>query len=95
MAEELHNIEVRVRGMVQGVFFRAFTEQAARRLGIRGWVKNEPDGSVSALLQHEDEKALREMIAKLREGPEAASVESVDVKASEPARTLHSFELRH
>lgn len=65
---------VRVSGRVQGVYFRAWTQETARRLGIRGWVRNEPDGAVSALLQHQQRAQLEDMLERMRGGPTAAEV---------------------
>ena len=42
----LKQVHLIVRGRVQGVFFRAATQREARRLGLTGWVRNRPDGSV-------------------------------------------------
>ncbi|HRO12854.1 MAG TPA: acylphosphatase, partial [Amaricoccus sp.] len=49
MAEEIA-LRVRVTGRVQGVWYRGWTEDEATRRGLRGWVRNEPDGSVAAVL---------------------------------------------
>jgi len=68
-----------VRGRVQGVFFRASTQREAKRLGLSGWVKNRPDGSVEILAEGEEE-GLKEVIAWANRGPSAARVERVDVR---------------
>lgn len=70
---------VAVRGRVQGVGFRYSTRMVARRLGLRGWVRNVADGSVELVAEGpaEDVNAL---IAWCREGPPAARVRSVDVE---------------
>jgi acylphosphatase len=44
-------VHVRVSGRVQGVFYRAFTQNKAREMGIKGWVKNVPGGGVEAVLE--------------------------------------------
>lgn len=66
----------RVSGRVQGVFFRAATEAAARRLGLTGWVRNLPDGSVELLACGEEAK-LKELEQWLWQGPPRARVEQV------------------
>jgi len=71
-------IAVRVRGRVQGVGFRYWTQDEAERLGLAGWVRNEPDGSVKALLCGADE-AVAEMLEKLRQGPRGAVVSDVEI----------------
>lgn len=75
-------IRARVRGAVQGVFFRQATVERALRLGVTGWVRNEPDGSVGVHAEG-PEAAVEELLAFLGEGPPAARVEAV---AAEPAK---------
>ncbi len=70
-----------VRGRVQGVGFREATLRRARRLGVRGWVRNEGDGTVRVHAEG-DPGAVEEMLAFLREGPPLARVEAVE---AEPA----------
>jgi acylphosphatase len=70
-------VELRVYGIVQGVFFRASTRDEAARLGLGGWVRNRPDGSVEVLAEG-DEPALRRLVAFCREGPPGARVERVE-----------------
>ncbi len=65
-----------VRGRVQGVGYRFFAERAARDLGVHGWVRNLPDGSVEAVAEGEDE-AIARFLARLREGPRGARVETL------------------
>ncbi|MFT6464052.1 acylphosphatase [Halopseudomonas sp.] len=67
-----------VRGQVQGVGFRQATVRQANKLGISGWVRNLPDGSVEVMLCGE-EPALEAMTAWLRAGPDAASVDAVEL----------------
>jgi acylphosphatase len=69
---------VRVRGRVQGVGFRYWTQEEAERLGLAGWVRNEPDGSVKALLSGADE-AVAEMLERLHLGPRGAVVSDVEI----------------
>ncbi len=71
-------VTVCVRGRVQGVGFRYWTQEEARRLGLAGWVRNEPDGSVKALLSGADE-AVAGMLERLRKGPQGAAVSDVEV----------------
>lgn len=66
-----------VRGKVQGVFFRAATRQQADKLGVTGYARNLPDGSVEVLL-HGAADAVGHMKAWLWEGPPAAHVAEVD-----------------
>jgi acylphosphatase len=69
--------QVSVVGRVQGVNYRQFTLNEAQALGVRGWVRNLPDGSVQALIQHDDETVLGALIDRLSAGPPLAHVEQV------------------
>lgn len=75
----LKQVQLVVRGRVQGVFFRASTQREARRLGLAGWVRNRPDGAVEVCVEGEEE-ALKELLAWAHRGPTAARVERVDVR---------------
>lgn len=72
----------RVTGRVQGVAFRAWTEHRARNLGLDGWVRNEADGSVTALIAG-PEAAVAEMLEALHSGPDMAQVARVETEAAE------------
>ena len=67
----------RVSGRVQGVWFRAHTEEKALAMGVSGYVKNLPDGSVEAAATL-DEAGLETFSALLWEGPPLAEVASVE-----------------
>lgn len=71
--------KLRIHGDVQGVWFRAWSAETARELGVRGWVRNRRDGTVEMLV-HGDEGAVERMIARCREGPPAARVDRIDVE---------------
>ena len=70
---------LRIHGEVQGVWYRAWSAEAARALGVRGWVRNRRDGTVEMLV-HGDEGAVDRMIARCREGPPAARVARIEVE---------------
>ena len=65
-------------GRVQGVWFRESMRREAERLGIGGWVRNAPDGSVEAVIQGSDE-AVDALIAWARSGPPQAQVERIEL----------------
>ena len=73
----MSTLHVRVRGVVQGVGFRWFVRERARRLGLAGWVRNLPDGSVEVVASG-DPAQLDLLRDELRRGPRGASVESLD-----------------
>lgn len=70
-------VRVVVSGRVQGVWYRAWTEQQARALGLDGWVRNRRDGTVEAVLAGEAE-VVENMIRSLWEGPPLAQVTAID-----------------
>ena len=72
---------VTVRGRVQGVGFRAWTELAALERGLGGWVRNRRDGSVEALFAGEA-VAVEAMLAACRRGPPGARVDVLEEHAS-------------
>ena len=75
----LKQVQLVVRGRVQGVFFRASAQREAKRLGLTGLVKNRSDGSVETVAEGEEE-GLKELIAWANKGPSAARVDRVDVR---------------
>jgi acylphosphatase len=84
---------VHVTGLVQGVFFRAWAQGHARELGVSGWIRNCPDGSVEAHFTG-DEQAVTRMIERVRQGPANARVDDVTVKDA-PPEGVGRFEIRH
>ena len=82
---------VRVTGLVQGVFFRAWARQQADGLGVLGWVRNCKDGSVEAHLEG-DQAAVEQLISRLRDGPPAAEVADVAVEDVE-VEEFHHFDV--
>jgi len=83
-------VDVTVSGLVQGVFFRARAAEQAARLGVTGWILNQPDGTVAGHFEGPPD-AVEALVAWCHEGSERARVERVDVRESEP-KGLSSFE---
>jgi acylphosphatase len=77
-------VEVRVTGMVQGVSFRAYTREQARGLGVTGWDRNEPDGSVAGHFEGPDH-VVDALVEWCRHGPGYADVDDVSVTEAEPS----------
>jgi acylphosphatase len=71
-------IQLTINGLVQGVGYRYYCLRKARGLGLKGWVKNNPDGTVSVSAEG-DRSLLEEFIKELRIGPASASVRDIDV----------------
>jgi acylphosphatase len=81
-----HNQKLRivVTGRVQGVFYRGWTVETARALGVTGWVRNRIDGSVE-ILACGSKEAVDKLIDACRSGPPAARIEGLDVsEAADP-----------
>ena len=83
-----------IRGRVQGVGFRAWTEVTALERGLQGWVRNRRDGAVEALFSGIEAEVLA-MIEACRSGPEASRVDSIDQReaAAEEVRMRRGDEL--
>lgn len=71
-------VTVRIEGLVQGVYFRAWTDQIAKSLGLDGWVRNRQDGSVEAVFSGPPER-VEEMLRRCAGGPPDAKVTKVTI----------------
>lgn len=81
-------------GRVQGVFFRAWTQEEATKWNLTGWVRNLPDGGVEILAEGELQ-ALEGFIERCHSGPPAARVNQVKTHWDDPQGDLTSFEIRY
>jgi acylphosphatase len=81
-----------VHGSVQGVFFRDTMRRLAEQRSVGGWVRNNRDGTVEAVLEG-DENALERLLEFAHEGPRGAQVERVEVFDEEP-EGLQGFAIR-
>jgi acylphosphatase len=90
MTSEPVRAHLKVFGHVQGVFFRHQARQRAQSLGLAGWVRNCPDGSVEAVVQG-SEDAVEQFVQWAHRGPSGASVDRVDVRREEPDQAAHGF----
>jgi acylphosphatase len=82
-----------ISGRVQGVGFRYFTEAAAAREGLHGWVRNLPDGRVEIDVEGEAE-AVERFERNVRHGPPGARVSDVHVDDGVPQRRESGFSVR-
>jgi acylphosphatase len=80
-------------GRVQGVFYRQSAAAEARRLGLRGWVRNLPDGRVEVEAEG-GRAALEALVSWCRRGPPSARVDQLTVTWGEPRGDLTGFEIR-
>ena len=81
MLDKRRAVRARISGRVQGVSYRVWARGEAMRLGLTGWVRNESDGSVSALIAGAD-SAVAAMIERLWQGPRGAAVSKVEIEDS-------------
>jgi acylphosphatase len=84
------SVKVRIRGRVQGVYFRGWTVEEARVRGLRGWVRNRSDGSVEALFVG-TAAAVEAMVEACRVGPPSAQVIGIERKEAEDDDGLIGF----
>lgn len=84
---------VLISGRVQGVFYRASTQEMAQLKAVNGWVRNLPDGRVEALFEGTAE-AVEAMIQWCHQGPPGARVTKVEVEYQQP-QNLRGFEIQY
>ncbi len=92
--QAMKTLSLTITGLVQGVFFRTHTEEMAKRLNIKGWVRNEPDGSVQVIAQGE-EKTLNNFINWCKKGPPSARVEKVKVEEIQNNNQYSDFVIKY
>jgi acylphosphatase len=84
---------VYVSGLVQGVFFRDHTRRWADSLGVKGWVRNLPDGRVEAVLEGEKNN-VEALLQRIEEGPPYARVEKIEVEWEDYQGEFADFRIR-
>lgn len=84
---------IRISGKVQGVWYRANTQETAQKLNLKGFVMNKPDGSVYVEAEGEEAR-LEALYARCKQGPEKAVVDSVELEEGE-IKGFEGFEIRH
>lgn len=89
--QQLHAV---VTGRVQGVGFRQSAERLGQQLGLKGWVRNRPDGTVEVMAVGERD-ALDKLAKWLYEGPPGAYVIDVDVDWDITEQTFNGFTIRY
>jgi acylphosphatase len=78
MADTTRTVTVKIEGRVQGVYYRAWTDQTARKLGLDGTVRNLSDGSVEAVFSGPAE-LVEDMLRRCETGPRDAKVSKVTI----------------
>lgn len=83
---------IKIGGIVQGVGYRAFAQRKASQLGITGFARNLPDGSVEVLAQG-DSELLRRLVEYLHEGPSLASIDNIEIAKRAPSSLYKEFRI--
>ena len=91
---EKSRAHILINGRVQGVFFRASTQETARNLGLKGWVRNLPDGNVEAVFEGPSKK-VKEAVQWCYKGPPGSSVSKIDEKWSKHTGEFKDFSINH
>lgn len=86
-------VHLRIEGTVQGVYFRAATVQEAQRLGLAGWVRNRPDGSVEVVAEGLRSK-IDELVTWCHQGPPGAIVNRVSQHSEAFGNEFKTFGIR-
>jgi acylphosphatase len=87
------SVHVRVSGRVQGVYYRAFTMDKAKALGVNGWVRNLPGGGVEAVLEGERQK-VGELLKSMKAGPSGSMVLGMEFSEIE-CKGYQDFEIEY
>lgn len=88
----MKHLDIRIHGRVQGVFFRDSAREQAEKLGLNGWARNEPDGSVYIEVEG-DETALNQFTVWCQLGSKAAQVSKVTITEA-PLQNYSNFTIR-
>ncbi|MCB0428541.1 MAG: acylphosphatase [Flavobacteriales bacterium] len=86
------HLHIKVKGKVQGVYYRKSAQEAAQRFGIRGYVRNESDGDVRIEAEGDDMQ-LDQFVTWCRKGPERAEVGRLEISEDPRVRNFSSFEI--
>jgi acylphosphatase len=84
---------IRIHGKVQGVGYRFFATRVARRLGLKGFIENNRDGTVEATVEG-DKSAIDEWLEELKEGPRYAEVTKIDQETKDFSGRLPDFDVK-
>ena len=91
MPKELRHITI--HGKVQGVGYRFYATRVARRLGLKGWIQNNRDGTVEAMVEGE-KASIDEWVEEIREGPRYAEVTKIDAEVKDFSGRLNDFDVK-
>jgi len=88
----MKKVNIKIYGRVQGVFFRYNTKKVADKLSVKGWVKNNSDGTVE-LIAEGDDKSVDCLVNWCRKGPIGAKVDKVNVKEAKYKKEFKDFSI--
>jgi len=91
---EIARLHIVIEGVVQGVFFRAGTKGKSCKLGLTGWVKNSPDGSVEAVFEGDIDK-IDQIVEWCKKGPPGAVVRNVETIWEQATGEYDSFSIKY
>jgi acylphosphatase len=94
MPSEKKSLHLYIDGRVQGVGFRFFAQKTASRLGLKGFVRNLPDGRVETYAEG-NEASLNEFLQRMQEGPGAGYVSGVEQTWGQPSGNYNSFRISY
>lgn len=75
----MKTLRVKIKGLVQGLFFRKFVKENADKLGVRGFVRNLEDGRIEIVIEGRDEK-VNELLAGCKKGPKHSEIKEIEVE---------------
>lgn len=86
-------VELVIRGDVQGVSYRYFARDIAKKMGVKGWIRNESEGSITAVIEGDDER-VDNFVNWCRQGSPMSTVEGVDLTDSKYSGLFKDFEIK-
>ena len=90
----MERAHITVHGRVQGVFFRANTIKMARELGLKGYARNMPDGTVEIITEG-PKNNINKLVDYCKKSPGNSEVSKIDVKFGKANNEFESFDVRH
>jgi len=87
-------VKIKIYGQVQMVMFRDSVRRQAQKLGLTGWVKNEPDDTVQLVAEGEEE-GLNKLVKWCYNGPILARVDKIDVEWGKTVNQFDKFEIKY
>lgn len=87
-------VVLKIHGDVQGINFRYYTQEQAQKLGLAGWARNDPEGTVSIVAEGEEEN-LKKFVDWSRRGPSLARIDKVDISWQDYKGEFDRFDIRY